>query len=40
MEVIMEPSKGPVLPAPLRSPADLARLPDEVSPSRQAVRAL
>lgn len=27
----MEPSKGPVLPAPLRSPADLARLPDEVS---------
>lgn len=40
MEVIMEPSKGPVLPAPLRSPADLARLPDEVScEGRSALRS-
>lgn len=35
MEVLMEPQRGPVLPQPLTSPADLARLPDEVDVQKE-----
>ncbi|BEI93086.1 uncharacterized protein CcaverHIS019_0507140 [Cutaneotrichosporon cavernicola] len=35
MEVLMEPSKGPVLPQPLTTPADLARLPETVDVQKE-----
>jgi len=35
MEVLMEPSKGPVLPAPLRQPSDLARLREVVDVQKE-----
>ncbi|WVQ70416.1 uroporphyrinogen decarboxylase [Kwoniella botswanensis] len=35
MEVLMEPSKGPVLPAPIRTPSDLSRLNQDVDVQKE-----